>query len=68
MPEKFVMAIFSDGILESLPQTKLVDKQQFILNLIKNQEVNAQSLTQSLGLESTKTPPDDITLLLIKKN
>lgn len=68
LPEKFVIAIFSDGILESLPQSKLIEKQQFLLSLVQNSEVSAQSLTQSLGLESTKTPPDDITLLLIKKN
>jgi len=69
LPPDFLMALISDGILETLPQPNLFEKHAYLLSLTENMEVNVESLIQQLKLEqfSTSTLPDDVTLLLIKR-
>lgn len=67
LPPLFMMAMISDGILETLPQSNMQEKQTFLLSLLKDIEETVESLTRQLGLDETDTLPDDVTLLLIKK-
>jgi len=67
LPPSFTMAFISDGILETLPQTTLRDKQAFLLDLIGHTELTIENLIQALGLDEAGSLPDDITLLLIKR-
>ncbi len=67
LPAKFVMAIISDGVLEILPQATLEEKQAYLLSLIAEPQVSTDSLVCRLGLNQDDTLPDDITMLLLKK-
>lgn len=67
MPLRFTLALISDGILETLPQTTLRDKQAFLLDLAGGIDLNIENLIQELGLDETGPLPDDITLLLVQK-
>jgi serine phosphatase RsbU (regulator of sigma subunit) len=67
LPENFVMALYSDGILETLPQSSLLGKQSYLLSLATDMNIDVHTLVQKLGLEHSISLPDDITLLLIKR-
>jgi len=66
LPEKFMLALFSDGILEVLPQEKLEEKTQFLSALGKNGRNDFKLFYDHLpSLKSNL--PDDITVLTIEK-
>ncbi|MDS4031903.1 MAG: SpoIIE family protein phosphatase [Candidatus Contendobacter sp.] len=67
LPRRFVLALISDGILETLPQASLRDKQTFLLELIRDTGIDIENLIQALGLDRAGPLPDDVTLLLIKR-
>ncbi len=67
LPPRFAMVLISDGILETLPQASLRDKQAFLLDLIGGTDLSIENLIQQLGLDQTGPLPDDVTLLLIKR-
>ena len=67
LPRRFVLALISDGILETLPQASLRDKQTFLLDMIRDTDIDIENLIQALGLDRAGPLPDDVTLLLIKR-
>jgi serine phosphatase RsbU (regulator of sigma subunit) len=67
LPPRFAMVFISDGILETLPQPTLRDKQAFLLELVGHTELTIENLIQALGLDQAGPLPDDITLLLIER-
>ena len=67
MPKSFLLAMFSDGVFEILPQEGMANQKDFILSLIDSTEVSMGTLVETLNLDSIEAPPDDITLLLIKR-
>ncbi|MCP5158216.1 MAG: SpoIIE family protein phosphatase [Gammaproteobacteria bacterium] len=67
LPSNFTMAFISDGILETLPQSTLRDKQAFLLDLIGHTELTIENLIQALGLDQAGSLPDDVTLLLVER-
>lgn len=67
LPEGFTLALFSDGILEVLPGESLEDKQSRLLKALEALENDADGLIASLGLSSGQNYPDDITLLVLKR-
>ena len=67
LPRRFVLALISDGILETLPQATLRDKQAFLLERIRNMDLDIENLIQVLSLDCVSPLPDDVTLLLVKR-
>ncbi|WOJ94453.1 SpoIIE family protein phosphatase [Congregibacter variabilis] len=67
LPEAFMLAIFSDGILEILPPKNLVEKEAFFLDVFSRTADTPQELVSQLGLDSAETAPDDIAALFISK-
>ena len=67
LPAHFSMVFISDGILETLPQSTLRDKQAFLLELVSHTELTIENLIQTLGLDQADALPDDVTLLLIER-
>lgn len=67
LPPRFALALISDGILETLPQASLRDKQDFLLTQIRSADITIDSLIQEMGLDRPEPLPDDVTLLLIKR-
>lgn len=67
MPDRFVMALFSDGVFELFPEQGLEGKRDILLNQVDSLEATMEDVYAGLGLETVESPPDDITLLLVKK-
>jgi serine phosphatase RsbU (regulator of sigma subunit) len=66
-PGQFTLTLFSDGILEVLPGESLEHKQSRLLKALVALDNDADGLIASLGLSSGRAYPDDITLLLLKR-
>ena len=67
LPPAFMLAVFSDGILEILPPANLVEKESFFLDVFARSADSPQELVAQLGLDSVDTAPDDIAALFVSK-
>lgn len=67
LPEAFMLALFSDGILEILPPKNLVEKEAFFLDVFSRTADTPEELVSQLGLDSADTAPDDIAALFVSK-
>lgn len=67
LPDAFMLALFSDGILEILPPKNLVDKEAFFLDVFAKTADTPEELVSRLGLDSADTAPDDIAALFLSK-
>lgn len=64
--QDFKLAIFSDGILELLPQEKLQDKENLILNILDNyQNQDIEQIKKYLRVEKRDNLPDDVSGLFV---
>ncbi|MCP4644345.1 MAG: SpoIIE family protein phosphatase, partial [bacterium] len=62
-PDDFLIAIFSDGILEAMPQPDLAHKVDYLQSMNNEADMH-RFVTQ---LRTTRDLPDDVTLLTIRK-
>ena len=67
LSKKFVIAAFSDGVFEILKQEEVKDQQEYLLGLVDETDLEMSDLVEELKLDSKISPPDDVTLLLIRK-
>jgi len=67
LPESFMLALFSDGILEILPPKNLIDKEKYFLEVFEQSAETPEELVTRLGLDKVDTAPDDIAALFISK-
>lgn len=67
LPERFMLALFSDGILETLAPKNLVEKEALFLEAFSRREDSPQDLAVRLGLDAVETAPDDIAALFITR-
>jgi sigma-B regulation protein RsbU (phosphoserine phosphatase) len=67
LPEKFALVCFSDGILESLPQTELQDKEMHLLQLVASSSGSLDSVCNTLVIKEIRDNPDDIAVLSIAR-
>lgn len=67
LPASFTLTLISDGILETLPQLHLKDKLDYLLGVVAGPHDSVESLARRLELDQTSTLPDDVTILLIKR-
>lgn len=67
LPEKFALVCFSDGVLETLPQTELQDKEAHLLNLIASSSGSLDSVCNTLVIKEIRDNPDDIAVLSISR-
>lgn len=66
LPEQFMLAIFSDGLLEILPPQDLIAKEQHLLAVFESHYSKGdQILLQHLGMEGLTSAPDDIAALFV---
>jgi len=66
LPEKFTFALFSDGVLEILPVEGLREKVRRLAELVRG-VVDADGAVEKLGLEDESALPDDIAVLIIRR-
>jgi phosphoserine phosphatase RsbU/P len=67
LPDSFMLALFSDGILEILPPANLIDKEKYFLNVFEESADSPAQLATHLGLDRVETAPDDIAALFVSK-
>lgn len=67
LPERFMLAVFSDGVLELLAGQPLETKHQRLLTSIAGMDSSVTDLLATLGLQEGQAYPDDITLLTVKR-
>lgn len=67
LPDSFMLALFSDGILEILPPKNLIEKEKYFLDVFEQTADSPQELVTRLGLDQVETAPDDIAALFISK-
>ncbi len=65
LPETFSLVVLSDGILEVLPQTELIEKEKHLLNVVKNNALSVESISSAFGIPNMMSVPDDIAVLKI---
>jgi len=66
LPETFSLVVFSDGVLEVLPEQDLIEKEACLLNLVKDNGNSVESLLKAVGVAGRETVPDDIAVLRIE--
>ena len=67
LPDSFMLALFSDGILETLPPKNLLEKEQFFLDVFSQSADSPEELVSRLGLDKVDAAPDDIAALFVNK-
>ncbi|HEY6131061.1 MAG TPA: fused response regulator/phosphatase [Halioglobus sp.] len=67
LPDRFMLALFSDGILEILPPKSLIEKEEQFLNVFTHTNTSPEALVTYFGLEHVVTAPDDIAALFVTK-
>ncbi len=67
LPEKFSLTLFSDGILEILPQLSLAEKEAYLLDTLKDGLMTLDQIIGRLGLDNVQDAPDDIAVMTISK-
>ena len=65
LPERFMLALFTDGILEILPPANLVDKEKYFLDVFARSSESPEQVVVHLGLDQVSSAPDDIAALFI---
>ena len=68
LPDNFTMLFLSDGILEIIPEKKLINQKQVLKELIHNSETSICDIVTKLQINDTSQQPDDLTFLMIKKD
>lgn len=67
LPPRFMLALFSDGILEILPPQNLIEKEKYFLKVFEESAESPADIVTRLGLDHVETAPDDIAALFISK-
>ncbi|MAT95347.1 MAG: response regulator receiver protein [Halioglobus sp.] len=67
LPDSFMLALFSDGILEILPPKNLIEKEKYFLDVFEQSADTPDELVTRLGLDHVETAPDDIAALFLSK-
>ncbi|WP_330926433.1 SpoIIE family protein phosphatase [Candidatus Sororendozoicomonas aggregata] len=68
LPSAFNLTIFSDGILEILPQDNLNDKEAYLLSVLQKGSHSIHTLKEALALNAIHEAPDDIAILMLNRS
>ena len=63
--ECFHLVLFSDGILEVMPQDSVAEKEQHLMEIVSKGIHNISQLADHLDLHSQQAVPDDIALMTV---
>ena len=66
LPGRFMLALFTDGILEILPPDNLVDKEKYFLECFTHGFESPIQISHRLGLSQVDAVPDDIAALYVE--
>ncbi|RLT96373.1 fused response regulator/phosphatase [Ketobacter sp.] len=63
--ESFDLVVFSDGILEVMPQQSVAQKEQYLMEIVSKGIHNIDQLLDHLDLRNQDAVPDDIALMTV---
>jgi phosphoserine phosphatase RsbU/P len=66
LPEKYILALFSDGLLEVMPEGSLKSRMEMLRLEIEKPGASIETIAWNLGLANIGSPVDDITLLMVR--
>ncbi len=66
LSEDFSLVVFSDGVLEILPESELLDKEIALLEKVKGKNKELKDICSDLGVNGVDPVPDDIAILKIR--
>jgi sigma-B regulation protein RsbU (phosphoserine phosphatase) len=67
LSEAFELVLFSDGVLEILPQMTLENREKHLIRLVESGSRSISALSADLNLEGRSEVPDDIAVLTLKR-
>lgn len=67
LPEQFSLTVVSDGIFDFINGDNLVDKEQYLFDVVSGNSSSLDSVVQKLGLADINDAPDDISVLLVSR-
>ena len=67
LPENFSLLMFSDGILEIMPESTLNEKEDALLATAIESQGNIERLAEALGVRAGAEVPDDIAMVSIAR-
>jgi serine phosphatase RsbU (regulator of sigma subunit) len=65
--DNFALITFSDGVLELLGTMSLLDKEQYLLDVVNSASGNIEGICEALKLDSVQDAPDDIAILSLTR-
>lgn len=66
LPKNFTLTLFSDGILETISETSLAEKEALLLRTLKNGFISSEALTAELEF-GVETHPDDVAIMTVSR-
>lgn len=67
LSESFELVLFSDGVLEILPQMTLENREKHLITLVESGSRSISAISADLNLEGRSEVPDDIAVLTLKR-
>jgi len=68
IPPNSSLLVFSDGVMEILPQKSCDDKEAALLDIIKKSDQDPEKILSLLGIDSNGELPDDVTFWVLTRN
>lgn len=67
LPEKFLLLLVSDGILEFIETDDLQEKQKYLASVVDHLDLSLSQILKKLKIGDQMSRPDDVTLLSVKR-
>ncbi len=67
LPEPFSLTLFSDGILEIMPEGSLDEKELHLLDLFQGSLLSLEDISAKLSFEGIQDAPDDIAVMTVAR-
>ncbi|GEM_PF-744229 len=67
LPDCFELVLFSDGVLEILPQMSIKEKEDHLLSMVTDGSSQLDILVTQLGLDDATDIPDDIAIFTLAR-
>lgn len=67
LPQEFSLALFSDGVLELMPEKELCDKEAALLDAVNDPSMDLAVLMDKLGLNNVSDAPDDLAVFVVSR-
>ena len=68
LPARFSLIVFSDGVFEILPQQELIQKEQYLLEVVAANHEDISSLCDALSADTDHAVPDDIAIMRLARD